>query len=151
MATDHFDDPNIPNEERLFRCVHLKHIVTEDDGKSRVSTAAFTDPELSVFIEGIMSAAQRLPRDALTTWPKHLLVSISTGICRQNGQIVGPDPTPEEPAHGYAFGRKSNSVRRALRDAAEWIVPDQAPPYEEIRLRMVQLGICEDATGPESE
>lgn len=39
MATDHFDDPNIPDEERLFRRIHLTHIVEGDGGKSEVSSA----------------------------------------------------------------------------------------------------------------
>jgi hypothetical protein len=52
-----------------------------------------------------------------------------------------PDPRPEEPAHGYAFGKKTKSIQRVLRDAAGWIVPDVVPSWEEIRLRKEQLGI----------
>jgi hypothetical protein len=48
MATDHFDDPNIPDEERLFRRIHLTHIVEGDGGRSEVSSAAFRNTELSV-------------------------------------------------------------------------------------------------------
>jgi hypothetical protein len=74
MATDHFDDPNIPDEERLFRRIHLTHIVQGDGGESEVSSAA-------------------------------------------------------------------------LRDAAGWIVPDAAPPWEEIRLRKEQLRMGGKAPG----
>jgi hypothetical protein len=141
MATDHFDDPNIPDEERLFRRINLTHIVEKDDGRSRVSSAAFRDLELSVNLEGVMQAAGREPRDSLRAYPNDLLMSITAGVCRRNGQIVGPDPTPEEPAHGYAFGRKSRSIKRSLSEASGWIVPEAAPSWEEIRLRKAQLGI----------
>ena len=141
MATDHFDDPDIPDAERLFRRIHLTHIVEGDGGKSEVSSAAFRDTELSVNIEAMMQAAGREPADSLKDNPNDLLASIAAGSCRRNGQIVGPDPIPEEPAHGYVFGKKSKSTQRALRDAAEWIVPDAAPSWEEIRLRKEQLGI----------
>jgi hypothetical protein len=141
MATDHFDDPNIPDEERLFRRIHLTHVVEGDGGKSEVSSAAFRDTELSVNLEGVMQAAGREPQDSLRAHPDDLLMSIAAGVCRRNGQIVGPDPVPEEPAHGYAFGKKSKSIQRTLRDAAGWIVPGEAPSWEEIRLRKKQLGI----------
>jgi hypothetical protein len=141
MATDHFDDPNIPDEERLFRRINLAHIVESDSGKSGVSSAAFRDPELSVTLEGVMRAAGREPTDSLRAYPGDLLMSIAAGVCRRNGQIVGPDPIPEEPAHGYVFGKKSKSIQRALRDAAGWIVPVKAPSWEEIRVRRQQLGL----------
>jgi len=141
MATDHFDDPNIPDEERLFRRINLAHIVEKDDGRSKVSSAAFRDLKLSVNLEGLMRAAGREPKDSLKDHPNDLLMSIAAGVCRRNGQSVGPDPTPEEPAHGYAFGKKSNAIKKALRDAAGWIVPDAAPRWEEIRSRKEQHGI----------
>lgn len=141
MATDHFDDPNVPDEERLLRRIHLTHIVQGDGGKSEVSSAAFRDTELSVNLESVMQAAGRKPADSLKDNPNDLLMSLTAGVCRRNGQIVGPDPQPEEPAHGYAFGKKSKRIQRALRDAAGWIVPEAAPSWEEIRLRRGQLGI----------
>jgi hypothetical protein len=141
MATDHFDDPNIPDEERLFRRIHLTHVVEGDGGKSEVSSAAFRDTELSVNLEGVMQAAGREPQDSLRAYPDDLLMSLAAGVCRRNGQIVGPDPKPDEPAHGYAFGKKSKSIQRTLRGAAGWIVPDAAPSWEGIRLRKQQLGI----------
>jgi hypothetical protein len=141
MATDHFDDPNIPNEERLFRRIHLIHIVAGDGGRSEVSSAAFRAMELSVNLEGVMQAAGREPQDSLRAHPNDLLMSIAAGVCRRNGQIVGPDPIPEEPAHGYAFGTKSRNIRKALRDAAGWIVPGEAPSWEKIRMRKQQLGL----------
>ena len=145
MATEHSDDPNIPDEERLFRRIHLVHVVNCDGGKSEVSSAAFRDIELSVNLESVMRRDDRGPEDSLKDYPNDLLMSISAGLCRRHEQLVGPDPTIEEPAHGYVFGKKSKSIQRALRDAAQWIAPKAAPSWEEICLRKEQLGIrCKD-------
>ncbi len=141
MATDHFDDPNIPDEERLFRRINLAHMVDGGGGESAVSSAAFRAPELSVNLESVMRTAGRGPEDSLKDNPNDLLTSIAAGVCRRNLQIVCPDPIPKEPAHGYVFGNKSKRIQRALRDAARWVVPDAAPSWEEIRLRKAQLGI----------
>ena len=96
-----------------------------------------------------MQAAGRQPKDSLRDHPNDLLMSITAGVCRRNGQIVGPDPRPEEPAHGYVFGRKSKSIQRALRDAARWIVPNEVPSWQEIRSRKQQLGIGGNEPGTE--
>jgi len=141
MATDHFDDSSIPDEERLFRRIHLAHIVDGGYGHCEVSSAAFRDTELSVNLEGVMRTSGRAPEDSLKNHPNDLLMSIDAGVCRRNGQLVGRDPKPEEPAHGYAFGKKSKSIQRALRDAAGWIVPDAPPSWELIRARKARLGM----------
>ena len=151
MATNHFDDPNIPDAERLFRRIHLTHIVEGACGRSEVSSAAFRDAELSVNLETVMRIAGREPQDSLKDNPNDLLMSLTAGVCRGSGQIVGPDPRPEEPAHGYAFGKKSKSIQRSLRDAAGWIVPGAPPSWEEIRLRKEQLGIGAKDTGAASK
>src|SRR5205807_9058639 len=110
-AIDHFDDPSIPAEERLFRRIHLTYIVEGEGGKSEVSSAAFRDTELSVNSGALMQAAGREPEDSPKGNPNDLLMSIAAGVCRRNGQMAGPDPQPEEPAHGYAFGKKSIGQR----------------------------------------
>ncbi len=147
MATDHFDDPRIPGEARLFRRIHLTHVVKGGEGQSALSSAAFRDLELSVNLESVMSDAGRTPEDSLKDNPNDFLASISAAVCRSNRQLVGPDPLPSEPAHAYAFGKKPNRIRRALRDAASWVVPATAPPWEEIRLRKEELGISTGELG----
>jgi hypothetical protein len=77
-----------------------------------------------------------------------MLMSVTAGVCRDHGQQVGPDPTAEEPAHGYVFGKKSKPIRRALRDAAKWVVPTEPPPYDQICDRKKQLGISDENAGP---
>ncbi len=141
MATDHFDDPSIPDEERLLRRIHLTHVVEGGDGRSALSSAAFRDLELSVNLESVMRAAGRQPADSLKDNPNDLLACITAGVCRGNGQTVGPDPISSEPAHGYVFGKKTKRIQRALRDAASWVLPEAAPSWEKIRSRKEQLGI----------
>ena len=141
MPSEHFDDPNIPGTERLFRRINLVHIVEGEGGSSVVSSAAFRDLELSINLESVMQAAGRAAEQSLRDYPNDLLMGITAGHCRNHGQLVGPDPIPEEPAHGYAFGKKTKAVQRALRDAAEWVVPGTRPPYDEIHKRKVQLGL----------
>ena len=95
-----------------------------------------------------MQAAGREPKDSLENHLDDLLMSISAGLCRRNRQVVGPDPTLEEPAHGYVFGDKKKQTKRALRDAAEWIVPEASPPWEDIRLR--KRGTRDQLQGPKT-
>jgi hypothetical protein len=149
MATEHFNDPNIPDEERLFRRINLTHVVEGSDGTSLVSSAAFGAPELSVNIEEAMRAAGREPEDSLKGYPNDLLMSITAGVCRMNRQLVGPDPTPQELAHGYVFSKKTQSIKRALRDAAAWIVPRYLPSWDEIRSRKERLESGSSEAGPQ--
>ena len=142
MATNHFDDrDNISNDERLLRRIHLSLIVEGQDGTAKVSTAAFRDQELSVNIESKMLEAGRTPADSLANNPNDLLVSITARVCRANGQLVGPDPVPTEPAHGYVFGTKGKSVQRSLRDSAEWVVPSTSLSWSKIVDLKRELGI----------
>jgi hypothetical protein len=134
MATNHFDDrDNILDDERLLRRVHLSLIVEGQNGIAQVSTAAFRDQELSVNIESRMREAGRTPADSLKNNPNDLLVFITARVCRDNDQLVGPDPVPTEPAHGYVFGKKGKTVQRRLRDSAEWVVPVTAPKWKHIQ------------------
>ena len=119
MGTKYADDPSIPHDERLFRRINITHVVERDADKTEVSSAAFRDDELSVNLESVMKSACRPPEDALRNSPNDLLMSVTAGVCRDHEQKVGPDPTPEEPAHGYVFGKKSKAIRRALRDVAQ--------------------------------
>jgi len=147
MPDDHFDDPSIPDHERLFRRIHLVHVAEGSEGRSALSSAAFRDKELSVNLESVMRQAGKPPDYALRNHPHDFLAGITAGVCRANGQRVGPDPLPDEPAHGYVFGDKPKRIRRALRDAACWIVPAQAPSWEEVLLRKRKLGIAGEEDG----
>ena len=132
MAENHFDDPNIPDEERLFRRINLVHLVEGENGQALLSSGAFSALELSVDIEGLMRDAGRDPGECLKNYPAGLLVSITAGECRRHAQLVGKDPLPDNSAHGYVFGKKSSPTKKALRDAVRWIVPEQSPSWEEV-------------------
>jgi hypothetical protein len=145
MGTKYADDPSIPHDERLFRRINIAHVVEGDGGKAEVSSAAFKTPELSVNLEGVMKSAGRPPEDCLRSYPNDLLMSLTAGICRGHDQKVGPDPTPDEPAHGYVFGKKTKAISRALRDAAQWVVPKAPPLYSQVCDRKRQTGIAGNA------
>ncbi len=126
------DDPNIPDQARLFRRVHLSQIVPGGDGRALISSGAFRDKEMSVTLEVVLIDLGRQPDECLAQWPLCKLVSVRATACRENGQVVARDPTPEEPAHGVVYGKKTTAIARALRDSAEWIIPSPGPQYTEI-------------------
>lgn len=140
MATNHFDDPGISDDERLLRRIHWSHLVEGDASEARISTAAFKDQELSVNIESTMREAGRAPEDSLHNNPNNLLVSITARTCRSNDQIVGRDPVPSEPAHGYVFGKKGRPIQRNLRDSAVWVVPKATPSWPDIEALRIEKG-----------
>jgi len=126
------DDPTIPDKARLLRRVHLRQIVPGEHGNALISSGAFLDEEMSVVLEPVLADLNRSPEDCLRDWPLFKLVALKAETCRGNQQIVARDPTPQEPAHGVVYGKKSRSTARALRDSAEWIIPDEPPQYAEI-------------------
>jgi hypothetical protein len=132
---DRQDDLTIGNEERLFRRIHLTQIVKDEDtGQARVSTGAFRDKELSINIESVLLRNGDAIAACLRNHQGHKLVSFTVGQARQFQQIVCPDPEPPENlSHGLFCGSKnSRRVLEGLRDAAQWVIPAQAPSNEDI-------------------
>ena len=134
MTNRHFiDDPTISDSARLFHRVHLNYIVPGQGGEARVSSGLFKKKtELSIVIEPVLAQAGRQPDECLSSYPLCKLVALTASVCRQNQQAVARDPTPEEPAHGVVFGKKTDAVARALSSAAEWVIPNPPPRYAEI-------------------
>ena len=127
------DDPTIPDGARLFHRVHLSFIVPGQGGEVRISSGLFKKKtELSVVIESVVAQTGRRPEDCLRNYPMCKLVALTAAVCRQNGQAVTRDPTPEEPAHGIVFGNKTRAIASALSLAAEWVVPNPPPRYADI-------------------
>lgn len=127
------DDATIPDSARLFHRVHLNYIVPGQSGEARISSGLFKKKtELSIVIEPVLAQAGRQHGDCLRGYPLCKLVALAASICRQNQQAVARDPTPEEPAHGVVFGKKTDAVARALSSAAEWVIPNPPPQYAEI-------------------
>lgn len=136
------DNLSVPDEERLFRRVHILFLVRDDNtGSVRVSSGAFQGSELSVDIESTLATTGGSAETCLQNYKAHKLVSITAGEARRFNQAICRDPIPENLAHGLVYGSKSKSVRNGLRTAASWVIPSIAPPYEEIEVERRKLGI----------
>jgi hypothetical protein len=137
------DNASIPDEERLFRRVHVRLLVRDDDtGLVRVSSGAFRDPELSVDIESVLTAAKASAEACLQNYKACRLVSITAGEARRFNQAICRDPLPENLFHGLVYGLKNRrSVHDGLRAAAAWVIPSIAPSFEEIETEKRKLGI----------
>ena len=136
------DDLSIPDEERLLRRVHIQQIVRDDDtGLARVSSGVFRDKELSINLESALSDLGGSAESCLQASSAHKLISITAQNARQFNQSVCRDPVPDDLSQGLVYGSKSGSVRDGLRAAADWVIPANAPRYEEIEAERRLLGI----------
>jgi hypothetical protein len=137
------DNKSIRDEERLFRRVHIRQLVKDDDtGLARVSSGVFRDKDLSVNIESVLIDLAGSFESCLHDSNAHKLISITAQNARQVGQAVCRDPLPTDLSHGLVYGSKNaRSVHDGLRALAEWVIPTGAPPFEEIELERRMLGI----------
>lgn len=119
----------VPDGARLWRRITRDQVVRdENSGAQRISSAAFTDPEMSVSLADTMEADGRTWRDALSGYAGYGLVEFSAADVRKLGLDVHRDPLPEEPAHALVTGRKGKPVKKGLVRAARVIVwPDPHP------------------------
>ena len=124
------DDPAIENEDGLLRRIHPNHIVPDDIGGYRVSSAAFGDSQLSIDIHSILLAAGLNENECVRAYEGYGLVSITAGLARQQQQLVYKDPIPENPAHGIVDGKKSASVKKALVGQCQWVIDTRPPPID---------------------
>ncbi len=139
------DDASIADEDRLFRRIHLTQIVKDDDtGLARISSGAFRDKELSVNIESVLLSDGKVPGHCLRNYLTHKLAAITAGEARQYQQAVCRDPLPHDPSHGLVWGSKnSRRVHLGLTDAATWVIPGQAPLYDDILHEKRAHGVAE--------
>jgi hypothetical protein len=137
------DDTTIGDEERLFRRVPVIQLVPDEDtGLARVSSCAFRDRELSVYIESVLTESGRSAESCLRNYDVHKLVSITAANARQFNQAVCRNPLPEEPSHGLVYGSKNNSkISRGLSSLAAWVIPPAPLRNEELILEKRRLGI----------
>lgn len=128
MAEDQrFDDPSIPNTDRLFRRVAVNQLVPCEDGSHRPSSSVFKHKEMSVNIESLMIEQGRSPEDTVSNYPGEFLTSISAMDVRQHKHpIVKDTDPPSDPAHGLVLGKKKDSFANAMIRAHKWII---APPH----------------------
>lgn len=128
------DDSAIFDGVRLFRRIHLRQIVKDEDtGLALVSSGAFRDKDLSANIETILQEDGHTPEYCLRNRNEHKLMSLTAGEARQYQQAVCRDPVPDDRSHGLVHGNKNNRrIHTGLRDAAAWVIPPEAPSYESI-------------------
>ena len=117
------DDPSIPGDERLLRRIPQTWVDWDEHGNASISSAAFKDEQLSINLASVMAQDGRAPEDTVRNYPGYGLVAITAAHARSLMQAVAPDPLPEEPAHGVAYGQKKRAgIGGRLRDGAQWVV-----------------------------
>jgi hypothetical protein len=122
------DDPSILAAEVLFRRIPRSWVNWDEAGNPSISSAAFKDEELSIYIESVMTAEHRPPTDAIRNYFGYGLASITAAQARDQNQAVARDPEESEPAHGVVYGpKKRGGGAAALRDAAIWVIMPVQP------------------------
>ncbi len=117
------DDPSIPGDENLFRRIPGTWVDWDENGNPNISSAAFKEEELSVYLESVMARDGRPPAEAIRNYSGYGLAAITAAHARALNQRVTRDPQPEEPAHGIVYGKKkSGGIGGKLRDGASWII-----------------------------
>lgn len=107
----------IPNEVAGAEPLHRRIHPTFVSSSGRVSSQAFTDPELSVD-----RALYREPSETLQNCEWFGLVAFLAQVARDIGQEVRADKQLLNQAHALVVGKKTKSVARRLARSSEWIV-----------------------------
>ena len=117
------DDSSISGDENLLRRIPASWIDWDENGNPNISSAAFKDEHLSVYLESVMARDGRAPAEAIRNYAGYGLAAITAAHARALNQKVARDPLPEEPAHAIVYGQKKRGgIGGALRDGAFWIV-----------------------------
>lgn len=106
----------VADNEVLHRRIHPSQI--RPDGS--VSSAAFTDIELSVD-----RSALRTADETLNGYTGYGLAGFAAGFAREVGQEVRPDPSLLNRAHALVIGKKTKGTQRQLAKSARWVVKVQ--------------------------
>ncbi len=123
------DDATIPDDAIVWRFVSPHQIVTGKDGEGvQPSTGAFDDssdgdPMSAVLASEGRDAASIVP----TTCPGAGVVAFTAGYLRSLGLELERAPEPDEPDHIVVRGKKTKSVTKALKRAADWVVQGKRP------------------------
>jgi len=136
------DNVSIPDEEMLFRRIHLTCLVLDEDtGLARVSSGAFRDTEMSVNIASTLAASGDGPATCLMGYPNHRLVALRSGDARSLGQWICRDPMQKDLSHGLVYGQKSRKTANDLRMHSAWEIPSIAPAYSLIEAEKKAAGL----------
>ena len=129
MASERLvDDTTIANKSHLWRRIHPKWVVWDQNVREkRVTSAAFQDSvdgsPMSVLLADVVRETGRNAGHILAGFDEYALARITAGHARDCCQGVSRAPLPDELAHAHVFGRKTGSVRGYLRRHAEWVIP----------------------------
>src|SRR3990170_1644051 len=102
----------IADADDLYRRIHPLQV---RDG--RPTSAAFTDPELSVDLARLTT-----PEHSLSGHATHGLASITAGHARSLRQDVFHEPLETNPAHALVRGKKTPSIARSLARSVTWML-----------------------------
>jgi hypothetical protein len=121
------DDPTIGDGAPLWRRIPPCHFVFDQNlGRYRPSTAAFEDhpngTPMSVILGQELIDSGRAVNSALADHKEFALASFAAGFARAHGLGIVRRPLTKEPAHAEVFGRKTQSVKKALARTCEWII-----------------------------
>lgn len=122
------DDPTIADDSVLWRRICPFWIVPDANrGGFRVSSAAFDDSKdgtpTSIHLEEVARSIGRTAEDILRPFTGYGLASLTAGQARGCEQAIGKDPLPNDPTHGYLAGRKTQSIKKRLAAACQWVIP----------------------------
>ncbi len=119
------DDDSVRNEDPLWRRVVPVQMVTDANGASRPSSAAFENSSdgsgMSVTLGREARADGVTPQVVLKRFPRCRIASLTAGQCRDHKQKIARDPTKEDPHHALVNGTKTKSTRKAFATLACWV------------------------------
>lgn len=101
---------DVAAEDLLWRRLHELHLVRDAEGSERISSAAFTDPELSVDLARLVPGRDfRITMGAGAGVAEFL---VSAALVR--GLQAEHAPEPHNYAHTLVLGKKTESIKRHL-------------------------------------
>jgi hypothetical protein len=118
------DDPTIPDDAIIWRCVVPQWVVPGRDGEGvRPSTGAFDDSSDADPMSAVLASGERDPKSVIpTTRPNASVVAFTAKALRDLGLELERAPEPDEPHHILVRGPKTKAVKKALSRSARWVV-----------------------------
>lgn len=136
------DDPSIGNEVRLYRRLHPRQLIWDDnEGRLRATSNAFKDPSMSVALGDEMANLGLDPEWVLRGDPQHHLAWITAQLARDNQQAVWRDELVDhekygdDPTHGIVEGKKKGARASAFAKSAEIEIVREESLTPEDRIR----------------
>jgi hypothetical protein len=127
---EHSDDPTIQDAAVLWRRIRPDQIVRDDNlNRLRPSTGAFedcsNDTPMSVQLAEIVLQGGGSSEAAIAGFDGFALAGFTAGFARhQCHQGVERAPLPNDPAHAYVFGKKTDGIKKKFaREGATWVIP----------------------------